>query len=352
MTSLVSKPRFLGVDYGTKKTGLAVSGPFGALCSPLELDSRVKEFAVSKIIVGWPLDEDGAEQEITRTVEDFIGKLKKKFDREGIEIEAWDERYSSMRAREILKESGAGKKKRNRRGAVDAVAAVVILEEYLEANPFDLKQPLSPPNEQSAPTEALSPEDRMIHPIVVFGSPVLREKTKSIEKDSPELQALIQDMFETMRNASGVGLAAPQIGRNERLFVVGLSVLTEMDPEIEVPIADLHNLAVINPEMELLESEKIEFEEGCLSIPDLREFVTRPDRIKVKFLDQNFEEREMEIDGLFSRVFQHEFDHLDGVLFIDKISGLRRKLLKRRLKEISNGLVEASYPVLTKADLI
>lgn len=191
----------------------------------------------------------------------------------------------------------------------------------------------------------------MIHPIVIFGSPVLRDKTEIVEKDSPELQALILDMFETMRNASGVGLAAPQIGRKERLFVVGLSVLSEMDPDIIPPIDDLDNLAVINPEMELLESDEIEFEEGCLSIPELREFVTRPDRIHVSFLDQNFKKREMEIDGLFSRVFQHEFDHLDGVLFIDKISGLRRKLIKRRLKEISNGIVEASYPLLTKADL-
>lgn len=192
----------------------------------------------------------------------------------------------------------------------------------------------------------------MIHPIVLFGSPVLREETVSIEKDSPELQELILDMFETMRNASGVGLAAPQIGRKERLFVVGLSVLSEMDPEIMIPIEGLDNLAVINPEMELLESEKIDFEEGCLSIPDLREYVVRPDRIRVKFSDQHFEKHEMEIDGLFSRVFQHEFDHLNGVLFIDKISSLRRKLIKRRLKDISNGLVEATYPLLTKADLI
>ena len=192
----------------------------------------------------------------------------------------------------------------------------------------------------------------MIHPIVAFGSPVLREKTESIEKDSPELQTLILDMFETMRNASGVGLAAPQIGRSERLFVIGLSVLTEMDPETEPPIAELENLAVINPEMELLESEKIEFEEGCLSIPDLREYVTRPDRIRVKFQDQNFKKYDLEVDGLFSRVFQHEFDHLNGVLFIDKISSLRRKLIKRRLKDISNGMIEASYPLVTKADLI
>ena len=143
MTSLKPRPRFLGIDYGTRKTGIAVSGPMGAICSPLttvptpkvfkELESRIEEFNISKIIVGWPINEDGSDQEITRTVEEFIGRLRKKFD---IEIEAWDERYSSMRARAILKDSGVRKKRRNQRGAVDAMAAVVILEEYLEAHPF------------------------------------------------------------------------------------------------------------------------------------------------------------------------------------------------------------------------
>ena len=143
MTSLKPKPRILGIDYGTRKTGIAISGPLGTLCSPLstvdtkkiysEIESRIEEYDVSKIVVGWPINEDGSHQEITRTVEDFIGRLRKKVD---IEIVAWDERYSSMRARAMLKDSGASKKRRNQRGAVDAIAAVVILEEYLEANPF------------------------------------------------------------------------------------------------------------------------------------------------------------------------------------------------------------------------
>lgn len=143
MTSLKPKPRILGIDYGTRKTGIAISGPLGTLCSPLstvdtkkiysEIESRIEEYDVSKIVVGWPINEDGSQQEITRTVEDFIGRLRKKVD---IEIVAWDERYSSMRARAMLKDSGASKKRRNQRGTVDAIAAVVILEEYLEANPF------------------------------------------------------------------------------------------------------------------------------------------------------------------------------------------------------------------------
>jgi len=145
MTSLILRPRLLGIDYGTKKTGLAISGPLGTLCTPLstvptskimdELDSRIEEYQVSKIIVGWPLQEDGSAQQTTKKVEEFIARLKKKFNGK-IPIEAWDERYSSMRARALLKESGVGKKKRNQRGTVDAVAAVIILEEYLEANPF------------------------------------------------------------------------------------------------------------------------------------------------------------------------------------------------------------------------
>ncbi len=192
----------------------------------------------------------------------------------------------------------------------------------------------------------------MIHPIVVYGNPILREKTVEIPEDSEELQTLILDMFETMKEASGVGLAAPQIGRSERMFVVSLAAIREADEDSPVPFPDKNNLAIINPRLELLESEKIDFEEGCLSLPDIREFVTRPDSVRIQFLDQDFQTQDLELTDMMARVFQHEFDHLEGVLFLDRISTFRRKLLKRRLKDMSLGFVEASYPLLINGEVV
>ncbi len=187
----------------------------------------------------------------------------------------------------------------------------------------------------------------MILPIYTYGQPILRKKTVPVGADSPELQQLIDDMIETMGQATGVGLAAPQVGRKERLFVINLSGPAEEIAEAEggeVPFYAVAPFALINPEIvEADESNVLEFEEGCLSIPGIVEWVTRPDQLRVRFLDRQFTEHELEVDDIFARVFQHELDHLNGVLFLDHLSPLRKRLLKRRLAEMAGGVVEAEY---------
>ena len=183
----------------------------------------------------------------------------------------------------------------------------------------------------------------MILPIYAYGQPVLREPAAEIEADSPELQSLIDDMIETMRAAHGVGLAAPQVGRSLRLFVADLSPYAE-DHGGEVPEWAEGPLVFINPVLDLDESsDEVDVEEGCLSIPDLRETVWRPDALVVRYLDREFQERTLPATGQLSRVIQHEADHLDGVLYLDHLSPLRRRLLKRRLKAIARGDVDAEY---------
>ena len=188
----------------------------------------------------------------------------------------------------------------------------------------------------------------MILPIHVYGAPILREETEDVEANSDELQRLIDDMIETMRGAEGIGLAAPQVGRRERLFVVDL---TPMQEEVEKEGLELppQPMVFINPEIVGESEEECEFEEGCLSIPDLRENVIRPDRIRIEYLDRNFERQALEVDALLSRVIQHEYDHLEGVLFIDRISPFKRRLLRRRLREMARGNVEADYPLSPSA---
>ncbi len=187
----------------------------------------------------------------------------------------------------------------------------------------------------------------MILPIYAFGQPVLREPALEVEADSPELQTLIDDMIETMHAASGAGLAAPQIGKSLRLFVADLTSYAEdlVDEDGVVPDYAKEPLVFINPELVLdADSPEVDVEEGCLSIPDLRETVWRPDRLRVRFLDRHFQPQEMDAEGPLSRVIQHEGDHLDGVLYLDYLSPLRRRLLKRRLSAIARGDVEADYP--------
>jgi len=170
-----------------------------------------------------------------------------------------------------------------------------------------------------------------------------------VEEDSPELQLLIDDMIETVRHATGVGLAAPQVGRTERLFVVDLTGAAEEMAEANegaVPFYAQEPIAVINPEiLEADESTAMEFEEGCLSIPGITEWVTRSDRLRVRFLDRQFNEHELGADDILARVFQHELDHLNGILFLDHLSPLKKRMLKRRLTEMAKGYMEADYPV-------
>jgi peptide deformylase len=190
----------------------------------------------------------------------------------------------------------------------------------------------------------------MILPIYTLGQPILRERTEPIEADSPALQRLIDDMIETMHNAQGIGLAAPQVGRRERLFVVDLTGSADEVREAHggaLPWWADGPLALLNPEIvEADEQSAYEFEEGCLSIPGLSEYVTRPDRLRVRFLDRRFRPHELDAEDVLARVFQHELDHLDGILFVDHLSPLRKRLLRRRLQEMVEGRVEADYPVL------
>ncbi|MFW6348328.1 MAG: peptide deformylase [Cyclonatronaceae bacterium] len=182
-----------------------------------------------------------------------------------------------------------------------------------------------------------------ILPIVTYDDPVLREKAAPITENTPELQQLIDDMFETMYNGQGVGLAAPQIGRSIRLFV------TDSDPFTkEEETEDVGPITFINPELISDDGEKISMDEGCLSIPGVREAVKRPDSITVRFLDREFKPQERRFSGWMSRVFQHELDHINGVLFIDYLGSFRKRMLRSVLKRVKEGTEEAGYPVAPK----
>lgn len=183
-----------------------------------------------------------------------------------------------------------------------------------------------------------------ILPIVTYNDPVLREETTPIEKSSDELQTLIDDMFETMYNSNGVGLAAPQIGSSIKLFVIDADAVTDELEDEE----NMGPMVFINPAIVKKEGENIKMEEGCLSIPDVRDDVARPDTITIHYFDRNFEKQSLHVSGWVSRIIQHEFDHLKGVLFLDYLSAFRRRLHKSTLKKIDKGKLEVHYPVVPK----
>jgi peptide deformylase len=190
----------------------------------------------------------------------------------------------------------------------------------------------------------------MIYPIVAFGDPVLKAHAKDIPASMPadELQQLIADMYDTMYHASGVGLAAPQIGKSVRLFVIDSTPMMddededgekeELDPT-EMPV----KRAFINPVMVSETGEEWGFEEGCLSIPGVREMVYRHETIVIRYEDENRVQREDTFSGMTARVIQHEYDHLEGVLFTDLISGFKKQLIKGKLTRITKGDVNADY---------
>jgi len=187
----------------------------------------------------------------------------------------------------------------------------------------------------------------MILPIVAFGDPVLRSKSKEIKEDYDNLDNLINDMWETMYNAKGVGLAAPQIGKSIRVFVVDASPFSE-DEELELSERKKiigFKKVFINPRIVRQSSKLCSFNEGCLSIPDIRENVKREDEIEINFFDQNFNQQILKIDGLRARVVQHEYDHIEGILFTDKISSFKRKIISNKLKNISSGKISVPYPM-------
>ena len=189
----------------------------------------------------------------------------------------------------------------------------------------------------------------MILPIRVFGDPALRQTTEPVEHDSDELQALLDDMIETMRSANGIGLAAPQVGRSERLFVIDLAPMAaELEEEGET--IPPQPMILINPEIEHASRATCRMEEGCLSIPDVREMVQRPETVRLRYLDRDLEEQQIEAEGFLARVLQHEHDHLDGVLFTDYLSAFRKRLLKRQLRAMKEGNAEADYPLASDAE--
>lgn len=180
----------------------------------------------------------------------------------------------------------------------------------------------------------------MIYPITVYGDPVLRKVTTDIDPDYEGLEKLADDMFETMHNAEGVGLAAPQIGLTSRIFVVDLSPLGE-----EEPLLKDFRKAFVNPHIIEKGGEKVLMDEGCLSIPGLREDVLRLSTIRIKYFDINWKEYDEVYTGFTARVLQHEYDHLDGIMFVDYCSPLKKRLLKGKLADISKGNVTTSYRI-------
>ncbi len=178
----------------------------------------------------------------------------------------------------------------------------------------------------------------MILPMYIFGQPVLRKQAEDIPTDYPGLQQLISDMFETMKNAEGVGLAAPQVGLSIRVVVIDLDILKDDYPEYA---GFLH--AYINPHILEFSDDTCTMEEGCLSVPGIHENVRRSKSIHVTYLDENLQPHDEWVDGYLARVMQHEFDHLEGKLFVDKIAPLRKQMVKKKLMSMAKGKFNCAY---------
>lgn len=185
----------------------------------------------------------------------------------------------------------------------------------------------------------------MILPIVAYGDPVLRKKGKAIDKDYPNLDTLLENMYETMYGAYGVGLAAPQIGLPIRIFLVDASPFAEdetLSPDEQAQLKDFKR-TFINAEILEEEGDEWAFNEGCLSIPNVREDVFRKPKIKIQYQDEQFNTHVEEYEGLIARIIQHEYDHIEGVLFTDKISNFKKRLIKGKLTNISKGKINIDY---------
>ena len=182
----------------------------------------------------------------------------------------------------------------------------------------------------------------MILPIYIYGQPVLRKVTKDISPDYPNLRTLLDNMFETMYNADGVGLAAPQIGLEDRILIIDLSPYAEDDPLFK----DFKKV-FLNAHIIERDGDEVEVEEGCLSIPKIHEKVPRNNRIRIQYLDENFHSQDEVYEGFKARVIQHEYDHLEGVMFVDRISGIRKQMIRSKLNKMLKGTVNCTYKVKT-----
>ena len=185
----------------------------------------------------------------------------------------------------------------------------------------------------------------MVLPIIAYGHPVLKRKAEVINKDYPKLLELINNMFETMYNANGVGIAAPQIGLSIRLFIVDTNPFSEDESLSDEERSQLKSFKkiFINPEILDQNGDEWSFEEGCLSIPHIRESVLRQESIKIQYFDENFTKHIESYNGLLARVIQHEYDHIEGILFTDKLSSFKKQLLKKKLLKISSGKLSFDY---------
>lgn len=185
----------------------------------------------------------------------------------------------------------------------------------------------------------------MILPIVAYGDPVLRKVAENIDKDYPKFEELVSSMWDTMYNANGVGLAAPQIGLPIRLFLVDTTPFSDDEDLTEEEQSALKGFKKVFINAQIVEETGTEwvFNEGCLSIPDVREDVSRKDTITISYMDENFKSYKETFDGLLARVIQHEYDHIEGILFTDKLSSLKKRLLKGRLANISKGKIKVEY---------
>ena len=180
----------------------------------------------------------------------------------------------------------------------------------------------------------------MIYPIYVYGTPVLRKVAEDITPDYPNLKEFIEDMWETMYFSDGLGLAAPQVGKSIRLFVIDGSPMEEDEPKLK----DFKKV-FINAKITERVEEEILYNEGCLSIPLLREDVDRPIKIRMEYYDENFNFHDEWFDGMAARVIQHEYDHLEGILFVDRLAPLKKSLLKGKLNSIMKGKFKVDYKV-------
>ena len=303
--------RVLGIDFGTKRVGVAVSDPDQRIATPLDtvntadavafISRYVKENKAYRLAIGKPLNLDGGDTDATVPLQRFVNQLQTAIP--ALRISYIDERYTSKMAQDALIQGGASKKQRQNKALKDQIAATLILQSYLRQCPA------------------------VLHDIQLYGQSVLRKATQPIQNtNTPEFQSLIESMFRTMYHAKGIGLAAPQIGYGCQLFVVGC----------EGPNKTWYEGVFINPRVSFVDEESMSFEEGCLSLPDIRSPIDRPVRVRVQYQNADGSHSDDIFDGLLARIIQHEYDHLHGKLFIDYLSPLKRHLLKKKLQYLES----------------